>query len=141
MLSGIIITMNMLAYRIKPGQDLKRELERVVKENNIQSGFVATCVGSLSSVTIRMAGAKPELQDVRHFENHYEIVSLVGTLSLEGAHLHIAVSDSQGIVTGGHLKDGSLVATTAEVVISYEQNIRFKRKPDSKTGFNELSVS
>lgn len=131
----------MLAFRIKPGQDLKLELERVIKLEDITSGFIATAVGSLHKVVIRMAGAQPEKQDIRTLEGHFEIVSLVGTLSLDGAHIHISVSDSEGNVIGGHLKEGSLVTTTAEIVLGYEDSIMFNRTPDLKTGFDELSVS
>jgi hypothetical protein len=47
----------------------------------------------------------------------HEIVSLVGTLALDGDHLHIAVSDSTGRTIGGHLMEGSLVYTTAEIAV------------------------
>lgn len=102
--------------------------------------MVATCVGSLHKVTIRMAGAQPTKQDVRTLDGHYEIVSLVGTLSQSGSHLHISVSDENGLVFGGHLKEGSLVTTTAEVVVGYDDSIRFYRELDQATGFDELVV-
>lgn len=133
--------MKMFAFRIEPGQDLKLELERVIKDEDITSGFIATAVGSLHEVVIRMAGARPESQDIRNLSGHYEIVSLVGTLSQEGAHVHVSVSDSEGRVIGGHLKEGSLVTTTAEIIIAYDDDVTFKRKLDPMTGFDELSVS
>ncbi len=133
--------MNMLAFRLRPGQDLKTGIEEIMKENNIQSGFIATCVGSLHKVTMRMAGAQPDEQDIRTLNKHFEIVSLVGTVSMSGTHLHISLSDEDGKVTGGHLKEGSIVTTTAEVVIGYDKNIKFDRVIDETTGFEELSVS
>ncbi len=135
-----IIDMNMLAFRILPNCDLRTEIERLVKENDIDSGFVATCVGSLQSLTIRMADAKPEHKDVRKFDGNYEIVSLTGTISRQGSHLHISVSDSEGVVIGGHLKEGSIVATTAEIVIGYDEDVKFERKRDESTGFDELCI-
>ena len=48
-----------------------------------------------------------------------EILSLCGTLSTDGAHLHITVANSNGAVIGGHLCCGSLVRTTAELGISH----------------------
>lgn len=132
--------MKMLAVRIKPDQDLKLELERIVTEHAIYSGFIGTCVGSLHTVTLRMAGAKPENQDIRTLQGHFEIVSLVGTVSVNGSHLHMSVSDENGKVTGGHLKGGSIVATTAEVVICYDDAIKFERQLDESTGFDELAV-
>lgn len=133
--------MNMLAFRLKPGQDLKTGIEEIIKENNIESGFIATCVGSLHKVTMRMAGAQPDKQDIRTMEGHFEIVSLVGTVSVSGTHLHISVSDENGDVIGGHLKEGSIVTTTAEIVIGYDNDVKFNRIHDNTTGFEELSVS
>lgn len=130
----------MLAFRIQPNKDLKNELEHFIYENNISSGFVVTCVGSLHTVNIRMAGAKPEAQDIRKLKGHFEIVSLVGTLSRAGSHLHISVSDSEGRVMGGHLKEGSIVATTAEVVVGYDPDVLLEREFDESTGFEELVV-
>lgn len=124
-----------------PGQDLKAEIEKVIKANNITSGYIATCVGSLHQVTMRMAGAKPEKQDIRTLKGDYEIVSLVGTVSVNGTHLHLSVSDANGQVIGGHLKEGSLITTTAELVIGYDENITFDRTTDPDTGFEELSIS
>lgn len=131
----------MLAFRLKPGQDLKSGIEEIIKENNIQSGFVATCVGSLHEVTMRMAGAQPDKQDIRTLDGHFEIVSLVGTVSVSGTHLHVSVSDENGDVIGGHLKEGSIVTTTAEVVIGYDETLKFDRVIDQETGFEELSIS
>lgn len=45
------------------------------------------------------------------------VIHAVGTLPPDGAHLHIAIADNRGAVIGGHLCAGSLVRTTAELVI------------------------
>jgi len=45
------------ALRLRPGQFLKEELESFVKEKNIRAGFIATCVGSLQKLHIRLANA------------------------------------------------------------------------------------
>jgi uncharacterized protein len=39
--------MKLHTFRIKPDNDLKIELEKVVKAHNIQSGFIVTCGGSV----------------------------------------------------------------------------------------------
>jgi hypothetical protein len=132
--------MKIYAFRILPGKDLKVEIERFVKEHDLKSAFILSCVGGLSSATVRMAGASPEEQDIRNFSAKYEIVSLVGTLSQQGAHIHISISDSEGLVTGGHLKDGSIVGPTAEVILGEGDNMEFSRALDSQTGFEELVV-
>jgi len=65
---------------------------------------VLTCVGSLTRAVIRLAG-QPEATT---FDGKREIVSLVGTLALDGDSLHIAVSDSTGRTIGGPLMEGRL---------------------------------
>jgi predicted DNA-binding protein with PD1-like motif len=125
-----------VAVRLRPGQDLKRELLAVAERERIQAGWVLTGVGSLSRATLRLAGA------ARHasLQGDLEIVALVGTLALAGSHLHLAVADDHGTTVGGHLADGCVVRTTAEVVVGADDRLRFDREPDPETGYDELVV-
>ena len=52
-----------------------------------------------------------------------------------------AVADSGGAVIGGHLCPGSLVRTTAELVIGLLPDWRFRRELDPATGYAELEIS
>lgn len=133
--------MQTITFRLKPGKDLKASIEAVVEQNDIKSGFIVTCVGGLERATVRMAGAKPEAQDIRTFEGDFEIVSLVGTVSVNGTHLHMSYSDKDGVVHGGHLKEGTTIHPTAEVVLGYEDAVEFTREFDEETGFDELVVN
>lgn len=69
----------------------------------------------------------------------HEIVSLVGTLTA-GGHLHVALSDAQGQVIGGHVMGDMIVFTTAEIVVGDCTDLTFSRPFDSHTGFPELVV-
>ena len=133
--------MRLYTFRIKPGNDLKTELEKFVKTNNIQAGFIITCVGGLSQASMRMAGAMPDKQDIRTYEGDFEITSLVGTASVNGVHLHMAISDKEGKSFGGHLKKGTIIHPTAEVVIGEDEQAVYTRELDEETGFPELTVS
>ena len=128
--------MRTFAVRLRPGQDLRRELLAVAERERIQAGWVLTGVGSLSRATLRLAGA------ARHasLQGDLEIVALVGTLALAGSHLHLAVADDHGTTVGGHLADGCVVRTTAEVVVGADDRLRFDREPDPETGYDELVV-
>lgn len=126
--------MTVHALRLRPGQDLKRELDAFAKAQNLQAGFVVTCVGS--KAVIRPADQKEPL--VR--EQKFEIVSLVGTLSPDGSHLHISLSDSTGATIGGHLLEGNEIYTTAEIVIGEAEHLKFRREVDAATTFKELTV-
>lgn len=128
--------MTVFAIRLSPGQDLKKELDAFAREKRLQAGFIVTCVGSLRKAAIRPADQQEPLLR----EQKFEIVSLVGTLSPDGAHLHIALSDSTGATIGGHLLEGNLVYTTAEIVVGEAEGLRFRRELDPATGYKELRV-
>jgi uncharacterized protein len=128
--------MKTFAFRLRPGFDLKVELFLFAQENSIQAGVILTCVGSLRKAALRMAG-----QDtIRTWEEKLEIVSLAGTVSAEGVHLHIAVADGEGHVYGGHLMDGCIIYTTAEIAIGDLEGLKFTREMDPETGYKELKV-
>lgn len=132
--------MHLVAKRLTPGKDLKQTIIEFAAEKNIAAGAIISAVGSLSIANIRMAGAQPDKQDVRELAGPFEIVSLIGTVGIDGEHLHISLSDKDGKVIGGHLKDGCLVETTVELVITVEDRLEFRRDVDPTTGFKELSV-
>lgn len=122
--------------RLKPGADLKKEIEAFVRRNDIRAGWVITCAGSLTRYNIRFAN-QPE---GAAGEGHFEIVSLSGTVSVNGLHLHISISDSTGKTIGGHLLDGNLVYTTAEIFLQEDDNLLFTREKDGTTPWEELQI-
>jgi len=125
------------ALRLGPGADLRAELEAASARLGLAAGCIVTCVGSLAPARLRLAGADTVLELV----GPLEIVSLVGTLSPDGPHLHVAVADARGSVHGGHLLAGSRVHTTAELVLGELTGLRFRRAHDPATGWRELGVA
>ena len=110
-------------FRLTKGSDLKKEIENYSVNNKI-SGVILCAVGCLSKLTIRLADGKSILEK----EGMFEIVSVTGTLSEDGVHIHISVADELGNTIGGHLKDGCIVNTTSEIVLEIIENITFKRE-------------
>ena len=129
--------MKVVSLRLQPGADLRQALESWMGEQSEQAGCVISAVGSLSVAQLRLAGAI----EATTIHGELEILSLSGTLSPDGAHLHIAVAGSSGSVIGGHLCAGSLVRTTAEFVIGLLPEWRFNRELDPATGYPELQIS
>jgi predicted DNA-binding protein with PD1-like motif len=129
-------TMQVYGLRLHPGQDLKHELDAFAKANHLQAGFVITCVGSLRKIALRPANQKePLLREAK-----FEIVSLTGTFSPDGSHLHISLSDSTGTTIGGHLLAGNEIYTTAEIVLGEADQLQFSRETDPETTFKELKI-
>ena len=129
--------MKVVPLRLQPGDDLRLALETWMGEQEEQAGCVISGIGSLSVAELRFAGAAAATT----IHGELEILSLSGTLSADGAHLHIAIADSSGAVIGGHLCSGSLVRTTAELVVALLPEWRFSRELDTGTGYAELRIS
>ena len=136
--------MEIHAFRLTPGQDLKKSLLSYAKGAKLEAACVVTCVGSLSKVSLRLAnadGGKRGSNETVSLEERFEIVSLAGTVSRHGCHLHMSLSDYQGNVVGGHVLDGCVVYTTAEMVLGECVGHVFTRERDDETGFHELVVT
>ena len=124
-------------FRLKPGQDLFDEIEHFVHNRTIEAGCVLCSVGSLTHASIRLA----DRESPSEYEGHFEIVSLTGTVSNHGSHLHISISDGDGKTVGGHLAGGCKIYTTAEVVLASFEDVTYRRellRDDS--GYEELVV-
>ena len=128
--------MTVHVFRLSPNQDLKKELKNFVQNQNIKAGVILSVVGSLSAINLRTAGGKDSL----NISDAFEIVSMTGTLSESGNHVHLAISDRTGKTLGGHLMDGCIVRTTAEIAIMTLENLSFERELDDRTGYDEVVV-
>ncbi len=124
------------AIRLKPGDDLRQSIQQYVLEHKIEAGWIVTCSGSLTDYNIRFANQEKGATG----SGHFEIVSLVGTLSVNGSHLHLSISDSTGKTIGGHLLDGCKIYTTAEIVLQSTDGLSFTREKDGSTPWEELQI-
>ena len=128
--------MRTFALRLHPGQDLRLEIEAFARANDLRAPIVLTCVGSLSRAALRPAGVPGTV----FVDGDLEILALAGTLSEDGPHLHLTVGDAACAVRGGHAQVGSIVRTTAEVVLGELDDVVFRRPVDAETGYDELVV-
>ncbi len=128
--------MQIHTFRLKSGQDLFDEIETFVKENHIEAGCILSAVGSLTHATLRLANR----DYYNEYEGHFEIVSMTGTISIHGSHLHVAISDGDGVTIGGHLVSGCKIYTTAEMVLAVFEDVVYKREFAADSGYEELVV-
>ena len=124
------------AIRLTYGDDLKKEIEKYTIENNIKAGCILSAVGCLNKLVLRTAGAK----SVEEITDDFEIVSATGTISPDGCHIHISVSDDKLQTFGGHLKNGCIVNTTVELILLELDEYSFTREMDEETGYKELVI-
>ncbi|RYX96631.1 MAG: DNA-binding protein [Comamonadaceae bacterium] len=125
--------------RLRPGEDLRDVLALVLKPargDGCEAASVVSAVGSLSRAVLRYA-AEP---DGTVIEGPLELISLSGTLSPNGVHLHASVADASGRMRGGHVMPGCIVRTTAELVVAMLPGWAFRRAHDPETGYLELQA-
>lgn len=115
---------------------MKAALDSYAAAHGLEAAAIVSAVGSLTEVSMRLATA----DRVQKRHGHFEVVALAGTLSPDGAHLHLAVADETGATSGGHLMPGCVVYTTLEVVLLEARDVRFQRALDPRTGYRELVI-
>ena len=128
--------MKIFALRLKPNMDLKQSLTEFVNLKDIKAGFIVTAIGSLQQANIRFANQS----DSKIVNEKFEILSLNGTLATTGIHIHISIADKEGKTIGGHLDNGCIIYTTAEIVIGVSEEFTFIRNIDEQTGYKELEI-
>ena len=128
--------MNLLPLRLEPGSDLRAALQAAVAGQGGAGCFVVSGIGSLSNPRLRLAAAS----ETTCWEGPFELVSLAGTLTSTGTHLHMCIADAQGTVWGGHVVAGNIVRTTAEILLVQATGWELGRALDPRTGYSELTV-
>ena len=120
-------------FRLRRGSDLLKALQEYARTRRIAAGTVVSGVGCVTRARVRDASGVT----VRELNEPLEIVSLMGTLS---AARTIALAREDLTVLGGHLMEGCIVNTTAEVVLLELDGVRFGAEWDGETGYDELAI-
>lgn len=114
------------AIHLGPGADLRKSLEELAQQQQAE-GFVLSIVGNLS----RVAFACPGSDQPTVLTGELEIISLQGTISPQGVHLHLSFSDGECQVWGGHLEHGSEVLKGADLLVGLLKQAAPTRAPSS----------
>lgn len=128
------MSLQALPLRLAPGADVRAAVEAALAGHG--AAFVLQGIGSLAVARLRYAGM-PSATELR---GDLEILTLAGSVSPDGAHLHMSVSDAQGRVHGGHVAPGCVVRTTAELLLALLPGHAFRREADPASGCQELVV-
>jgi predicted DNA-binding protein with PD1-like motif len=124
-------------FRLKSGRDLFEAIQDGVVGKNIEAGCVVSAVGSLTRAVLRFANR----DSYSEIDGFFEIVSITGTVSVHGSHLHLSISDRDGKTIGGHMESGCKIYTTAEIVILAFNNEVYKREFAEDSEYEELVVN
>lgn len=123
-------------FRLKSGQDLFDSIQAFAMEKQVNAGCILSSVGSLTHAALRLANRG----FISEYDGHFEIVSMTGTVSVHGSHLHVSISDGDGRTIGGHLGPGCKIYTTAEIVMAVFDDVIYKREFAEDSGYEELVV-
>ena len=104
--------METLPLQLDPGQDLHSALSELAAQQQL-SGFVLGVVGNLSQATFSCPGQQQPTQ----MRGELEVITLNGTFSPNGVHLHLSLSDGACQVWGGHLEPGTVVLKGAQLLL------------------------
>lgn len=110
--------MEVLCRRLRRGDDLLLEIERLAREESIAAGVVLSAVGCVSRAVLRDASGV--------------------TVRAVRCHLHLALSKEDLSTVGGHLMPGCIINTTCELVLARLDGWRFGVEQDAQTGYDEL---
>lgn len=106
--------MHAVPLHLEAGTDVRHSLEQLAQQQQA-GGFVLSVVGNLSQA----AFACPGKTGPTVLQGELEIITLQGTLSPEGVHLHLSFSDGECQVWGGHLEHGTLVLRGADLLVGF----------------------
>ena len=132
--------MHSLPLKLPPGSDLRGSVEHTARQSNV-SGFILGVVGNLDRAAFQCPGSsKPTV-----IEGNLEIITLNGTFSPEGVHLHLSLSDGDCQVWGGHLELGTLVKKGADILLGIvdqsKQNAHHPSAPSSVSAEPRVEIA
>ena len=104
--------MRAVPLHLEAGSDVRRSLEQLALDHNA-GGFVLSVVGNLSQAAFACPGKSAPTV----LAGELEIITLQGTISPDGVHLHLSFSDASCQVWGGHLEHGTLVLRGADLLV------------------------
>lgn len=108
-----------LIIRLEKGEELVENIIKACEEEQIQTGIISG-IGACGEIEAGYFDTKNKEYFSKTFSGHLEIVSLSGNFShMKGepyGHFHIAFSDEEYRLHGGHL-NRAVISATAEIFV------------------------
>jgi uncharacterized protein len=123
--------------RLERGEEIMETLGEFCEQAGIKSGHFSG-IGACDQSEIAAYSAADKGYVTKKFEGDYEIISLNGTISDENIHVHIALSDHNMNMIGGHLNSARISATCEiQLTPGTEPISRFQ---DEETGLRLFDI-
>jgi len=118
---------------IDKGELVNKSLLNIAEKENLTCGWI-NGLGAISDIEVGYWDIEKKIYEKRTFNNHYELLSLTGNVSLVDKkpfiHSHISFSDTKYNVFGGHLFDAKVIAAAEFCIFISEYNLHRKLNCD-----------
>ncbi len=126
---------------IDKGELVNEKLLEVSEQEGLKSGWI-NGLGAISNIEIGYWDIEKKVYVKKVFDSDYELISLIGNVSLVDnkpfIHTHISFSDTTFKVFGGHLFDAEVIAA-AEFCI-FMSDYHLHRKLNCDIGLNLWNI-
>ncbi len=123
--------------RLERGEEIVKTVEGFLKKERIESGMLWG-LGAVDYAKLAHYRVDKKEYSEKEFNEPLEIASLSATITKEGIHAHIVLSDSEMRTYGGHLKEAKIAATGEIIIRKGEASI--SRKHSEEIGLNLLNI-
>lgn len=152
--AGVGCTGRLAVIRLGPGEDLLPAMERLIRDEGLGPGAIVSGVASLHHATVRNIHRYPEEWPIGPDDRRITTVpGPLEVLAMQGnfvpdenggvvIHCHMAFSAGSppGVTYGGHLVEGTVVATTCELFLAEVAGLAVRRAVDEVTKAAEIQV-
>ncbi len=130
-----------VAFRLKPGEDILEGLAGACEKYGLNNGLILTGIGSLRSARFFNPVPLPDRKIGYGYGDPIELAGPIELVSTGGMickgdkgetlfHVHCNFSDQNGGGWGGHLIEGNKVLITADFVIGEVEGLAMGRRYD-----------
>lgn len=130
---------NLIFFRLNRGEEIIASISSIAKKEKISLGSVEA-IGASDEFSIGLYSIEEKTYYSKTFKGEYEIVSLLGNISLKDGdtylHLHISCASKDYSCVGGHLNKCRISATLEGIIRIVD--LKNDREKDEETGLNIL---
>ena len=114
---------------IDKGELINQKLLEVAENENLNSGWI-NGLGAISNIELGYYDIEKKMYVKQIFDTHYELISLIGNISLVDnkhfIHTHISFADTKYRVFGGHLFDAKVTAAAEFCIFTSDYHLHRK---------------
>ena len=118
---------------IDKGEFVNQKLLEVAEKEDLKSGWI-NGLGAISNIEIGYWDIEKKVYVKNFFDDHYELLSLIGNVSLVDnkpfIHTHISFSNTEFKVFGGHLFDAKVIAAAEFCIFISDYHLHRKLNCD-----------